>query len=346
MTDHRNALKDLRARLPILEKRAGFLREIRAYFTSEGFLEADAPLLVPAGGMEPHLDPFEAKGWNSGVRYLLPTSPEFYLKKLLAAGAKRCFSLAPSFRDEPPGRGHSPEFLMLEWYRTHARLRELLADCGTLLKRLGTALRAPAVPLPDGGSCRLSAGIEVFELSEAFEQWAGVSWRVLDDVHAWREAARRWGGDVNETWTENDCFSYLLLTRIEPALARLDRPAALFGYPSFQGALAREREDDPGVIDRFELYAAGVELANAYQELTDGEEQRRRYAAYQEERLKQGKPPHPPDEEFFEAVDLLPECAGTALGADRLFALLTGRTVLEVRHGTNGRWAAGEEVKS
>jgi len=323
---------DMKSRLPLLEARGRFLREMRLFFRRRGFLEVDAPLLVPAAGMEPHLDAFEVRGTASDREAFLPTSPEFYLKKLLAAGAPRCFSLAPSFRDEPAGRSHSPEFLMLEWYRPGERLDALVADCAALLERLGRRF-LPGGRLERGGvACDFTAGIEVLELSEAWRRWAGADWRALGTEEAWQAVASDWGADA-EGWSPNDCFSYVSLERIEPALASLGRPVVLSGYPPFQGALARERSGEPGVIDRFELYAAGVELANAYQELTDGAEQRRRFAAYQAERELLGRPAHPPDERFFDAVDHLPECAGIALGADRLLALLLGRTVAEVRHG-------------
>ncbi len=328
-----DALDRLRGRLPLLQERARFLREVRAFFRRRGFWEVDAPSLVASAGMEPHLDPFEARGWATGRTALLPTSPEFYLKKLLAAGSGPCFSLAPAFRDEPPGKGHSPEFLLLEWYRPAGTLRGLARDCEALLARLGRRF-LPAGVLERGRlRCDFAAGVERLELGEAFRRWVGRDWRALDSEEAWRDTACRHGAAADGSWSENDCFSYLLLTRIEPELARFGRPVLLSGYPPFQGALAREWAAEPGVIARFELYAAGVELANAYQELTDGAEQRRRYDAYQAERARLGKPPHPPDEAFLAAVERLPECAGIALGADRLLALLLGRTVADVRHG-------------
>jgi len=327
-----NPFDELRERLSLLRDRERFLREIRLFFRRRGFLEVDAPTLVPAAGMEPHLDAFEVRGTATDRRGFLPTSPEFYLKKLLAAGAPRCFSLAPSFRDELEGRSHHPEFLMLEWYRPGERIEALVEDCSALLARLGRRF-LPGGRLERGETtCDFTAGVEVLELSEAWRRWAGADWRELHTEEAWQAVASDWGADA-EGWSPNDCFSYVSLERIEPALASLGRPAILCGYPPFQGALARERAGEPGVIDRFELFAAGAELANAYQELTDGTEQRRRYAEYQAEREALGRPAHPPDERFFEAVDRLPECAGIALGADRLLALLTGHTVAEVRHG-------------
>lgn len=325
--------RDLRDRRALFETRAAFLREIRAHFHRRRFLEVDPPLLVAAAGMEPHLDPFEVRGTATFRRAFLPTSPEFYLKKLVASGVERCFALAPSFRDEEPGRGHSPEFLMLEWYRPGG-LRHLLRDTHSLLKRL--ALRfLPGGTLRRGGvEVDLRQPLRVFSLPRLFAERTGRDFRGLDGGEAWRKLAARHGAAVTEGWSPNDCFSYLLLSRVEPYLAALPVPAALVGYPAFQAALARTDPRDPRLVRRMEVFAAGVELANGYEELRDGEELRRRFAAFQEERRSAGLPPHPPDGEFFEATALLPPCAGIALGADRLLALLLGETVGRVRHGT------------
>ena len=328
-------LRDLASRVPLFEARARFLARIRTFFRRRRFLEVDAPLLVPAAGMEPHLDPFEAKGWETGRTAFLPTSPEFYLKKLLAAGVGRCFSLAPSFRDEAPSRSHSPEFLMLEWYRAGGMLSDLIRDGSALLRELGRDLPGGRGVLRCGEApVDLCGGIEVLSLGEAFERHAGVDFRRLESVEAWRDAARARGASAGAGWTANDCFSYLMVAAVEPALRAYTRPVAPVGYPAFQAALAALDAVDPRLSRRFELFVGGVEIANAYEELTDGAELRRRFAAYQEERRVAGKAPHPEDGQFMEAVDRLGPCVGIALGADRLLALLLGETVPRVRHGT------------
>ena len=324
---------DLAARLPLLEARARFVDLIRRFFRRRRFLEVDAPLLVPAAGMEPHLDPFEVRGWATGRRAFLPTSPEFYLKRLLAAGVGRCFSLGPAFRDEPPSRSHSPEFLMLEWYRAGKDHGALVHDCGALLKEMGLRFLPGGVLVHPRGRCDLRAGVERVPLSMAFQRWVGEDWRNLESAEDWRALARRHGAGADGGWSPNDAFSYLMVARVEPALAESPRPVVLEGFPAFQAALARLDSGDPRVSLRFELYVAGVEIANAYTELTDGEEQRRRYEDFRAERLAAGMTPHPPDPAFFEAVDRLADCAGIALGADRLLALLLGETVPRVRHG-------------
>lgn len=331
-------LKDLAARRALFQARAEFLALVRGFFRRRRFLEVDPPSLVPAAGMEPHLDPFEVRGLATGGRAFLPTSPEFYLKKLVAAGVDRCFALAPAFRDETPSRSHSPEFLMLEWYRAGASQAALLKDCSSLLAAAGRRFLPDGVLRMGGRRCELTKGLEVMSLSEAFRRWVGEDWKAYGDTGDWRAAARRGGATGTEGWTPNDCFSYLCVARLEPGLAEVGKPVALTGYPAFQAALARLDREDPRESERFELFAAGVELANAYAELTDAAEQRTRFDAYQAERLAAGKPAHPPDEAFLQAVGHLPPCAGIALGADRLLALLLGESVPRVRHGVNGEW--------
>lgn len=329
-------LTDLALRRRLFEARADFLELLRGHFRSRSFLEVDAPSLVPAAGMEPHLDPFEVRGWATGAKAYLPTSPEFYLKKLVASGVERCFALAPAFRDEAPGRGHSSEFLMLEWYRAGEGLDAILRDCAQVLSEAGARFLPGGLLDRGGGRCDLTAGLEVLGLDEVFERFAGGDWKELASPEAWRERARRFGASTTEAWSENDCFSYLMVSAVEPRLAGFIRPVALVGYPAFQAALARLRPEDRRVSERFELYAGGVELANAYAELTDAAEQRERFQAYQFQRMAAGKPPHPEDPQFMEAVANLPPCAGIALGADRLLSLLLDEPVARVRHGCEG----------
>ncbi|OYW05978.1 MAG: hypothetical protein B7X11_01445 [Acidobacteria bacterium 37-65-4] len=329
-------LTDLASRRRLFEIRADYLELLRAYFRSRNFLEVDAPFLVPAAGMEPHLDAFEVRGWATGARALLPTSPEFYLKKLLASGVERCFALAPAFRDEAPGRGHSREFLMLEWYRAGEGLDAILRDCAQLLEEAGQRFLPGGLLDREGGRCDLTAGLEVLGLDEAYSRFAGGDWKELASPEAWRERARHFGASATEAWSENDCFSFLMVSAVEPSLAGFGRPVALMGYPAFQAALARLRPEDRRVSERFELYAGGVELANAYDELTDAAELRKRFQTYQSERIAAGKPPHPEDSQFMEAVGNLPPCSGIALGADRLLALLLDEPVARIRHGCEG----------
>ncbi len=327
-------LKDLAKRRPLFKTREKFIHELRAFFGRRGFLEVDVPILVAAGGMEPNLDAFEVTGFATGLRRRLPTSPEFYLKELVASGVERCYSLGPAFRDEEPSKNHVPEFLMLEWYRTGVDCARLIPDCDALLRRVGRLFTPKGLVTVKGVSCNLDAGAEVISLSEAFRRHAGFDWLDPSDDVEWREAAKGKGADLTSKWTPNDCFSYLMVAVIEPAISRYNRPVVLKGYPAFQPDLARRNPNDARISERFELFAAGMELADAYTELTDAREQRERFYAYQREREEAGKPCHPADPLFLEAVGYLPPCTGIALGADRLLALLLGRSIADVRHGT------------
>ena len=327
-------IDDLKRRMVLFRKREEFLWLVRSFFRDRGFLEVDAPLLVEAPGMEPHLDPFEVRGWATGRSYFLPTSPEFYLKKLLAAGSGDIFSICPCFRDEAPSPRHGPEFLMLEWYRVGGSLESLVGDCERLLSRIGRDFLGGHPLVAGGGSCDLSSPCEVLELSDLMSEVAGVDWRGLETVEMWRGAASANGARADGSWSENDCFSYLLVHAVEPALKSRTSPVVLRGYPLFQGALARARASDGRVAERFELYLAGEEVANAYDELTDGMEMERRFGVFQQERIALGKPPHARDDGFIAATGRLPRCAGIALGLDRLFSLLEGVPLPEARHGT------------
>ncbi len=159
----------IRLKLDNLEKRGRFLRIVRKFFQENDFLEVDPPLFVPAAGMEPHLDPFIARGMETGQTWFLPTSPEFYLKKLLAAGAERVFSLAPSFRDETPSKSHSPQFLMLEWYRVHAVPKDIVVDCKNLFASIVRDFCDPELKTSQGKPIFLDQGIEVIELNRLFK---------------------------------------------------------------------------------------------------------------------------------------------------------------------------------
>lgn len=329
-----NFLSSLKNRKEVFFKRAVYLEEVRGFFRDGGFLEVDAPLLVKSPGMEPHLDAFMVEGSYSGSRYTLPTSPEFYLKKLLASGVEKCFCLGSSFRDDIVSNLHSPEFLMIEWYRSDIECDALLPDCEGLLEKLAGRFTKTGKIEIGGSTCDLTAGVESLALSDVFREAVGADWLDFSSLSHWREAALSMGALNPVNWSENDCFSFLMISKVEPALRSFAKPVALFGYPAFQAALARISKKDSRVSERFELFLAGVEIGNAYTELTNGAELRQRMRVFSREREAMGKEPHPVDEEFLEAVDNLDPCAGIALGADRLFALLMGRTLADVRHGT------------
>jgi lysyl-tRNA synthetase class 2 len=306
----------LAARLPYLRRRSQLTTATRSFFTARGYTEVETPYAVPAPGEEVHLQAF---GVRPGQKYL-HTSPEFAMKKLLAGGAGPIFQFARVWRDEPASPTHAPEFTMLEWYRPGATLTSLMDETEFLL-------RAVLPPRVEWGGCTVS--LDAFEritVAEAFFRHAGVDvLATAEDAPALAAAAgisRRDGED----W--EDLFFRLLLERIEPQIGRI-RPTFLTHWPAAQAALARRDPADPRVAERFELYAAGLELANAFVELTDEAEQRARFIADRARRHALHGPDWPLDEDFLSAVSQLPPCAGIALGFDRLAMLATGASQIQ-----------------
>ena len=297
----------------ILKSRERVVDAIRSFFKSEGFCEVETPSLVPCPGLEPHLDPFEVAARGGAVGYL-PTSPEYAMKKLLAAGSGDIFQICKAFRDEPPSDFHLSEFTMLEWYRVGERMCAFVARaaCGD----------APVVWR--GATLDFATPCERISVRDAFHTHAGLDLTFaepLDELRRLAETADGVGACDDDTW--DDVFFKVFLRHVEPKLG-LGRPTILFDYPARMAALSRIKADDPLVCERFELYAGGVELANAFGELTDAAEQRGRFEADNAERRRLGKPELPIDEEFLAALESgLPECSGIALGVDRLIMLLT-----------------------
>ncbi len=309
-----------------LEIRAGVLGGIRDFFDREGFLEIDPPALVPLPGMEPHLAPLSAPVRDprgEERRFYLHTSPEYCLKKLLAGGLERVYSLGHVYRNGEISATHNPEYMLLEWYRTGVDYRALMADCEDLMLHVlalsGCELR---VPYRDG-ELNFSPPWPRISLKEAMQEHADVD---LDEVRAPEELLRKTRekgySDANETWPWEDLFYRIFLQEVEPRLP-LDRPFFLVDYPEEMAALARAKKDAPRWVERFELYAGGLELANAFSELTDPSEQRRRLIREQRQRAEAGQETYPVDLSFLEALEKgMPEAAGIALGVDRVVMLL------------------------
>jgi lysyl-tRNA synthetase class 2 len=316
----------LAARLPFLARRARLRAEIAAFLAARGYTEVETPVLQPCPGMEPNLDPFvtryAAKLGTEERALFLQFSPEFAMKKLLAGGAGPIFQFARVFRNGEAGPNHQPEFTMLEWYRPGLDLAGLMDETEALLRAVcPDGLRRGGVVVPTD---RTFARITV---AEAFARFVGA------DVLATAGDAAALASDAGvalragESW--QDLFFRLLLERIEPAIGR-DVPAFLTHWPASEAALSRRDPSDPRVALRFELFAAGVELANAYEELTDAAEQRRRFEAWRAERLAATGEDRAPDEDFLAALSFgLPACAGIALGFDRLAMLASGARTIE-----------------
>ncbi len=287
---------DLRRKRPALELRACVLEEIRRFFHERGFLEVETPVRLRAPALEAHID-----AEPSGTLYLR-TSPELHMKRLLAAGYERIYQIGPCFRRGECGALHHPEYTMLEWYRANADYEALLSDMRGLLAAVG------ASPLNGSRPVRLDREWRIWTVSEAFRGWAG------------------W--DPVELWDENR-FDRDLVEKIEPALPR-DAVSILRDYPAPAAALARLKPSDPRLAERWELYLGGIELVNAYSELTDAAEQRARFERCARERAARGKPVYPIDEAFLRTLEEgLPPCAGAALGVDRLVMVLAGANTIE-----------------
>jgi elongation factor P--(R)-beta-lysine ligase len=311
-----------RARLDAVRARAMATAAVRGFFAARGFIEVDVPLRVPAPGLELHLDAVAA-----GDRRWLITSPEYQMKRLLAAGLERIAAICRCFRAGEVGAQHEPEFTMVEWYRAWADLDAVLADTEDLVATVAIAVRgAPAVAV-GGREIDVAPPWPRMTVADAMARWAGIAPAALldgDEAELARALAAS-GIDTGSATAWDDLFYAGFVARIEPRLAELDRPLVLIDWPVRLGALARRSPVRPGVVERFEAYVGGVELCNAFGELTDPAEQRARFEEDQRQRAARGKPVHPIDEKLIAALEEgLPPSAGNALGLDRLVMLVTG----------------------
>jgi elongation factor P--(R)-beta-lysine ligase len=299
-----------------LEARARIRRAVRAWFEAEGFLEVETPARVRSPGQEVHLDAIPA-----GPGRWLITSPEYHLKRLVAAGFSRVFEIARCWRANESGPHHATEFTMVEWYRGDAPLEALARDCEALLE---IAIRAAG---RDPAALGLGAPFARTTVRELFGRHAGFELPGDEDAAALARAACAAGVAIGSAQAWDDIFYQVFLDRIEPALAAAG-PTFVFDWPAPLAALARPKPDHAGLVERFELYAGGLELANAFGELTDAVEQRRRFEAETRIRAALGKQVYPIDEALLSALPRLPPTAGIALGFDRLVMLALGASNL------------------
>lgn len=298
--------------LSVLQLRARLNAAIRGFFAARGVLEVETPMLSAAGNTEPNIDSFQTRfsghvDAGPALRWLR-TSPEYPLKRLLAAGIGDCYELGRVFRNGEAGGRHNPEFTMLEWYRVGWDHRQLIEETVELVR---TALALVG----------RSATLQVLSYRELFLQGLG-----LDPFAAPLEALQQPLREIHidaDGLGRDDWLDLLMTHCLQPAFPA-DRLTVVHDWPASQCALARVRDGDPPVAERFELYLGGYELANGYHELNDAAEQRRRFLRDHALRQARGAVLPPLDERLLQALPALPDCAGVAVGVDRLLMAMRG----------------------
>jgi lysyl-tRNA synthetase class 2 len=321
-------------RRPFLQTRAAITGSLRGFFAEQGFVEVETSVLQVSPGNETHLHAPRTElirpDGSRASRYLR-TSPEFACKKLLAAGEERIFEFARVFRDRERGDLHLPEFTMLEWYRAGAPYDAIMADTVVVIAHAAQATGIGTFAFR-GRTADPFAEPKLLTVADAFERFAGIDLLSTISGNEGNRAALAQvaAGKVrvaeDDTWS--DIFSKVLVEHVEPHLGQ-GRLTILFEYPSPEAALARAKAGDPRVAERFEVYACGVELANGFGELTDAEEQRKRFTESMADKQRRYGESYPLDEDFLAAVAQMPEASGVALGFDRLVMLASGATRID-----------------
>ncbi|MCC4622018.1 EF-P lysine aminoacylase GenX [Xanthomonas cassavae CFBP 4642] len=300
--------------LAALQLRARLNATIRDFFAERGVIEVETPVLSQAGNTEPNIESFSTRfsghvDAGAPVRWLR-TSPEYPLKRLLAAGLGDCYELGRVFRNGEAGGRHNPEFSMLEWYRVGWEDRALAQETIALVQR--------ALALVDR-----EATVQVLSYRELFVQRLGVD-PLLDPIRALRAPLQAIAIDP-QGLTRDDWLDLLMTHCLQPGFAA-DTVTVVHDWPASQCALARIRHDDPPVAERFELYLGACEVANGYHELNDAHEQRARFQRDNAVRAARGLPQLPLDESLLSMLPQLPDCAGVAVGVDRLLMAMRGTT--------------------
>lgn len=317
----------------IVYKRAEALATVRQFFTKKGFLEVDTPSLVSVPGAEPYLSPLEtvvecADGARADAYFV--TSPEYSLKKLLAAGFEKIFEFSRSFRNcEELGGLHNPEFLMLEWYRAYASYENIMDDCEGLFLFVAKSLLKSTTLRARGSILKLEGKWERLSVVDAFQKYAAIDLEKNLDEESLRLTLRAKGYRPTDKESYDDLFFRVFLNEIEPCLGR-KVPTLLYDYPVQMAAMAKKSEKDLRFAERFELYVAGLELANGYTELNDPKEQEKRLHDDLRLRKKLGKTAVGPDMDFLHALRTgMPPSGGVALGLDRMIMLFLGKEKIE-----------------
>lgn len=299
-----------------LLKRAAILADIRRFFADRGVLEVDTPAMSQATVTDIHLVPFRTRfvgpGASEGRDLWLMTSPEYHMKRLLAAGSGPIYQMNRSFRNEEAGRHHNPEFTMLEWYRPHYDMYRLMNEVDDLLQQILEC---------DSG--------ETLSYQQAFIRCLNIDPLSADKDALVAVAASLGAGDLAASEDDIDTLLQLLfMLGVEPHIGQ-DKPAFVYHFPASQASLAEISTEDHRVAERFEVYYKGIELANGFRELTNGDEQRQRFEQDNRRRVARGLPEQPIDQFLLAALEYgMPECSGVALGVDRLIMLALKATSL------------------
>ena len=305
------------ASISTLKQRASILANVRHFFAQRDVMEVDTPAMSQATVTDVHLQTFNTTfvgpGAANGKTLYLQTSPEFHMKRLLCAGSGAIYQICKSFRNEESGRYHNPEFTMLEWYRPGFNHIDLMAEMDILLQQvLNTA--------PSDSMSYQQAFIEHLAIDP-----------LTADIEQLRQLAMSHDlGDFVATEQDHDTLLQLLFCfKIEPKIG-LERPIMIYDFPASQAALAQISPADPRVAERFEVYYRGIELANGFHELADSDEQHRRFKIDNQKRVAAGLAPQPIDLNLIAALNAgLPDCAGVALGIDRLVMLALDQTHID-----------------
>lgn len=292
-----------------LLKRAELLASIRRFFADRGILEVETPVMSQATVTDVHLVPFQTRfvgpGAANGIDLWLMTSPEYHMKRLLAAGSGPIYQIGRSFRNEEAGRYHNPEFTMLEWYRPHYDMYRLMNEVDDLLQEILECDSA-----------------ETLSYQQAFIRHLGVDPLSAEKDELLTVAEKLDVSDLAHREEDRDTLLQLLfMLGVEPVIGQ-DKPVFIYHFPATQAALAEISTEDHRVAERFEVYYRGIELANGFRELTDSQEQRLRFELDNRKRAARGLPIHPVDEYLISALQQgMPDCSGVAMGIDRLIML-------------------------
>ncbi|MEM7403509.1 MAG: EF-P lysine aminoacylase EpmA [Myxococcota bacterium] len=318
-----------------LQQRSQAMAAARSFFAKQGFWEVDTPMLSAAAVPDPHIDPVAAQLHETigkpGNRYFLHTSPELFLKRVLAAGAQRVYQLSHVFRDGELDRLHRIEFTMLEWYRLHSSMQQIIHDCQQLFVQCKQQMQPYAVSCYD--PIQWHQPIEQLTMQQLWQQHAGIDLEAAlrqmqqGNQLALVQAVLQAGHALRDNASFEDAFTHMMLTCIEPHIGQ-QRPCAVTHWPAQMACLAQLCPENSLFAQRFEIYAGGVELANGFVELTDPTLQRQRFEQDNIKRQRMGKPILPLDEAFLRDLQHLPPCVGVAVGFDRLLMLQNGHNTL------------------